>query len=698
MRRVRFFALICSRSESAVRLRALCWSFGTLLLTGCMTPPPVTAQAPTATMPPATTAVVTSAPAATTSGTAAPLAAGQAGGSQATAVPPAATAVTPSAVAPSTAPKVVSPASKTKPRVTAAGVPSSATLPDAATFRFAEIPEIVFVRGFADREHLGIFHIDTGNRWKPGDLDNQSGWKPRVETSLVTLEGAVTGVRYDPATAVLTYDGSGKGSETAVVQLEATSLGVSSPQFRIRVLQPTVAWGDGAASRFPGIGLDAAQVPWKDMQRTLRSGATYDDPNVLLITGGHYSTDFYIGRHKNHLYIIGDPQSRPVLSGDSVNLYDVEVGYLKNFELVDTMIDGSAFPTDRPVNVYITQIYQHDSTRNLNGISAPDYEGDSKYGIVKAPNTQTHWIWNFHGTRMGSPSNLRHQIYMHGRPAGYLNINNIRVDGARACSIVKSTKYYNVVRNSLLSAVPDPAQPAVGDRADKLLDIASAGETVIYNNELVGAYTIKGKGTQNGLVMLRARRSWWGSDTPAYPDLSYNPPLTSVRDGGYLAPEGFSAGPETFVNPAFWDAVREKGLKSPQNPYTFKKYISFNSFRWIDEGDGRRAAVVDDGTTPRNAISLGSVAELWGTVPANWVERSVTFLANNRYTGWQVDDMANPTRWLDFVTYTSEKLVTRVGPGPHPYPPPPRTAVIVGGEQTPAEKPAPIAIEDWFRV
>jgi hypothetical protein len=284
---------------------------------------------------------------------------------------------------------------------------------------------------------------------------------------------------------------------------------------------------------------------------------------------------------------------------------------------------------------------------------------------------------------MGSPSNLRHQIYMHGRPDGYLNINNIRIDGARACSIVKSTKYYNVVRNSRLSAVVDPAHPELGSRADKILDIASAGETVIYNNELIGAYTPTRHGPQYGLVMLRARRTWWGSDTPAYPNVSYDPPITSVAGGGYLAPQGFTAGPETFVNPAFWDAVGRTDLKDPHNPYTFKKYIAFNSFRWIEEGSGRRSAIGDDGTAPRNAIFLGSIAEYWGSAPANWVERSVTFLANNRYTGWQAEDMANPGRWFDFETYTRPTLVTLVGPGPHPYPPPPRTAVIVGGEQTP---------------
>jgi len=482
------------------------------------------------------------------------------------------------------------------------------------------------------------------------------------------------------------------------VQLGAPSLGVVSARFRIRVLQPTIAWGVGAATRFPGIGLDSAQVSWFDMQRLMLRPATDDEPNVLFITGGTYATDFYIGRGKGNLYLLGDPQSRPILTGDSINLYNVDIAYLRNFELIDTMIDGSSFPTDRPVNVYITRVSQHGSTRNLNGIGAPDYEGDSPYGNPKAPNTQTHWIWNFYGTEMGSPSNLRHQIYMHGRPDGYLNINNIRIDGARACSIVKSTKYYNVVRNSRLSAVVDPAHPELGSRADKILDIASAGEAVIYNNELIGAYTPTRHGPQYGLVMLRARRTWWGSDTPAYPNVSYDPPITSVAGGGYLAPQGFTAGPETFVNPAFWDAVGRTDLKDPDNPYTFKKYIAFNSFRWIDEGSGRRSAVGDDGTAPRNAKFLGSIAEYWGSAPANWVERSVTFLANNRYTGWKAEDMASPGRWFDFETYTRPTLVTFVGPGPYPYPPPPRTAVIVGGEQTPVAQPAPIAIADWFRL
>jgi hypothetical protein len=591
---------------------------------------------------------------------------------------------------------VVAPGSTLDPQPT---VTAPISAPGATLFRFAEIPEIVFVRGFAGSEQLGIFHIDTANRWEPGDLDNDAGWRPNVATQLDVLQGDITGVIYDPSTAVLSYDGSGSGTQTATVTLSAPTHSTVSANFRIRVLEPTIAWGIGAANRFPGLGLDSTQVTWLDMQRKLRDGATDEEPNVLLVTGGRYEGNLFINRGKRNLYVIGDPISRPILANGAINIDDVEIGYFKNFELEDTVITGAKFPTDRPVNVFITQVYQHDSIRDLNGISAPDYEGDSRYGIVKSPNIQTHWIWNFRGTQMGSPTNLHHQFYMHGRPSGYLNVNNVRVDGARRCSIVKSTKYFNRIRNSRLSAVVDTTSPSIGYRADKLIDIASAGETVIYNNELIGAYTRLAKGTQWGLVTLRARRSWWGSDTPAYPDVSYVDRITSIAGGGYLAPEGFTSGPETFVDESFWATVHGYDLGDPQNPYTFKKHIAFNTFRWIDEGEGRRSAITDDGTAPRDAKYLGSIAEYWGTVPRNWVERSVTFLANNQYIGWRTEDMDQAGRWFDVETYTNPKLVEFVGPGPHPYPPPLRNVLPVGGERTPETPEAsPVTIPGWFAL
>jgi len=76
--------------------------------------------------------------------------------------------------------------------------PTGPTLPiGESQFRFTEIPEIVFVRGYVDRELLGIFHIDTGNRWAPGDLDNDAGWQPRIDTDLEVIDGSLAGVSYE---------------------------------------------------------------------------------------------------------------------------------------------------------------------------------------------------------------------------------------------------------------------------------------------------------------------------------------------------------------------------------------------------------------------------------------------------------------------------------------------------------------------
>ena len=555
-------------------------------------------------------------------------------------------------------------------------------------FRFAEVPEIVFVRGYRETEHLGIFHLDTRNRWTPGDLRNESGWKPRVSTRL-TLSVELDGVSYDPATGVVSYGGSGSGTATARARLEAPSESASSQEFRIRVLEPTIAWGVGAAQRFPGIGHDSGSVAWHDMQRKLRGDAPYETPNVLIVTPGTYSEDFYLQRGLLNLYVIGEPGTRPVLAHDNLNLDGLETGYLKNLELNDTTVNTSLNFEDREVNLYVTQVYQHDSTRDANGFKAPP-------GAPREGGSWRYWFWNFHGSQMGWQSNLRHQMYIEGRLDSRLLINNIRITGSKQCSGVKSTRSFVSIRNSYLSAMLDERNLAAGMRSDKVVDVASSGEIVIYNNDLVGTFSKERWGASNGLVFLRARRGMWGADSPVYPDVSLDPPRSSVLRG--FAPEGFTAGPETFVNPEFWRVVRSYDIADPANPYSFKKYLAYNRFRWINDNDRRQSAFRDDGTAPREAAFQGSVSEVWGTVPSGWVERSVSFFANNRYEGWTAEDMNDPRRWFDMDNHPDARLVEKMGPGPWAYPPPPRSAIFVGGEQRPGTQAAPIEMPDWFRI
>ena len=571
-----------------------------------------------------------------------------------------------------------------------ASVPQPTPLPSAGgPFRFAEVPEIVFVRGYAESEHLGIFHLDTLNRWTPGDFDNSSGWKPRVATELKLISGSLDGVIYDAATGILRYDGSGKGTATARVKLAAPSESVSSQEFNVRVLEPTIAWGAGAEQRFPGIGHDSASMLWIDMQRRMQKNASYATPNVLIVTPGRYSDGFYLARDLLNLYIIGEPGSRPALVGDGLNLDDLETAYLKNLELEGTTVHTSRTLPDRIVNTYVTRVYQHDSTRDDNGFKASP-------GSPEANGSWRYWFWNFHGSQMGWKSNLRHQFYIEGRLDSRLLVNNIRMTGSKECSAIKSTRTFISIRNSYLSAILDERDPGVGMRSDKLVDLTSSSEIVMYNNDLVGAFSKDRWGVANGLVFLRARRNMWGADSPVYPDVSWDPPQTSLRAG--FAPEGFTSGPETFVNAGFWDVVASYDIADPANPYSFKKYFAYNRFRWIDEESKRQPAFRDDGTAPREAAFQGSAAEVWGTVTPNWVERSVSFFANNRYEGWLAADVSDPARWFDLDNHPDPALVEKMGPGPWPYPPPPRAAVFVGGEQRPDETQPPIEMPPWFRL
>lgn len=134
---------------------------------------------------------------------------------------------------------------------------------------FAEVPELVFVEGFPETEHLGIYHLDPANRVRPGDPfwrdgtelqrheENGAGfWAPITAVELraggVTNNSPLPGITYDPATAKLTYDGTGgKGDVTVTLAAPGKAVGGGdelSNEFRIRILRPTVVWGEATDS------------------------------------------------------------------------------------------------------------------------------------------------------------------------------------------------------------------------------------------------------------------------------------------------------------------------------------------------------------------------------------------------------------------------------------------------------------------
>ena len=191
----------------------------------------------------------------------------------------------------------------------------------------------------------------------------------------------------------------------------------------------------------------------------------------------------------------------------------------------------------------------------------------------------------------------------------------------------------------------------------------------------------------------------WGADSPAYPDISFDPPRSSVRPG--FAPEGFTAGPETFVNPEFWRVVRSYDIADPANPYTFKKYVAYNRFRWInDDSDRRQSVFRDDGTAPREAAFQGSTAEIWGTVPSGLgrAQRQLLRQQPLRRAGpprtWPI--RGDGSTWTTILTPSLVERSRALGPGRTRRRRALRYSSAASSDRT--TQTAPIEMPDWFRI
>lgn len=612
---------------------------------------------------------------------------------------------------------------------------------------FAEIPEIVFVSGFAGQvEHLGIFHLDPDNRWKPGDLNNGAGWKPKRVTELVPQGGAPlpAGLVYDSATGMLSYDGSDATAPTRTVSVRLRLTGTSSESqsFRIRILKPSLVWGTGAtsdsfvASAFPDVPrFDPAGGGTSGLAGACRylltSTATDESPNVLLVMPGTYQafTDLDGGfnngalsfsESRKFLYVIGAPNGRPIFTGNDIDrdwtFQSNRLTYVKNFEFVDFNISERSFTNgERDVadkNTYITKVLTRDSTRSgVNWYGADVREGDADWAWVKS--RVSTWFWGVESISAGG-MDTTHLMYIEGRPNSALQVNNCRFLGGRRQNQCKSTRWEKKIRNSYITTFRDPDSPATGQRTAELIDWVGCGIGVVYNNHLFAGYALALGGIQHAFLRKRQRRDWWGSDTPAYPNLSFSPPTTDLVDGGYSSPPGFGPGPDVYVSPSFWAAVNEKPVSDPTNPYTFPFYVSYNTFEWHDEGEGRRPWFRDDGTYPVQAMTQFATSEILGTAPTGWVERSANFFANNTLIGWQEADAADPTKFTNLsdnfnissdrnavpshpATFNETLQRWVNGPGPWIHPPPPRAIHYDEGLVVPWDKKSAFAaLPDWF--
>lgn len=613
------------------------------------------------------------------------------------------------------------------------------------TLYFAEIPEIVFIRGFPNQqENLGPWILDPSNRWTPGDIWNSAGWVPSRPISVVgTLPD---GVSFGQETGILSYDGSNPTAPSSSSFVSLTDGTSTSRQFRVRVLRPTAIWGTGATTDpdiltwFSGVPAsdpaDGGESGFNGWQQAHISATRPDtDPNVALILGGTYEatsdglTTYGRIRYKDgiqYIYTIGDPRSRPVFRGNSISSsfgpQSVRLAYWKDIELWDFSIMEKSFLNAEediaPKTTYYCNLYCHDQTRSGADVFGSDNR-ESSNDWVWDQNTVKTFIWRLEARNAGGIEST-HLMYIHGRPNSLLHINASRMNGGRQSSLSKSTRWANHMYNSYMSIFRDDSDIEFGTRSAELIDWAGCGEHLLYNNHFRGGNSSTLGGVNNGFVRKRQRRDFWGSDTPAYPDMDYNLGTSSLVDGGYSSPPGFGPGGDVYKDPAFWAAVNEKPIGDPTNPYTFKMWMAYNTFEWVQEGNNPRQAWFGDmGTPPVQAAAQFLTTNIYGTIPPGWVERSANFFCNNTLIGWQqsdeTDNTDSGTTWLQ-LSFTQPRLTnpdfpTAVsgafydpslgywvhGPGPYCWPTPPREVHYNEGLVTPWGGEF-VPLPPWFKI
>jgi hypothetical protein len=566
------------------------------------------------------------------------------------------------------------------------GAQFSASDDPVSDFGFAELPEFVFIRGFADTEQLGCFHKDHGNRWLPGDLHRLSGWTARNSVSLVVDSGTQpANLTYNESTAELVYT-AGETVATANLTLTChlTDGTVDSDSFRIRILSPTRIYGTNASTYPAKAGWNTTpgrhSGTWLgtgNLGSSLSTTATDNAPNVVLCLGGTYSgtstggtIDFFIGNNRNFIYLLGDPTDTPTWEGDlgwgwnTTSSGADALLYIKGMTWRVMSFDIGPSAAAATTKVYITKMFFRDQGGNNDGFAYSNQEYDETDAFVSPGNRITH-AWAFETFASGG-NDTTHAFYMHGRPGSEAYFNNYIMRGGNSCQQLKGTmpnmKYRNGFQCTVQhppyvpasSAVPTLNDMTIGNRSTNMIDQVNVANIVIYNCHLIGAMqtgtgSSANVGTQNGIIFLRARREMHSSDCPAYPNLDYDAGTTSVLNNGYFTDDsrytwvdGFDGSPATFKSSAFWDAVAAEQsditdyTQALASPYTFKHFISYCKFEWLTGGVGTTQyaqAVRNDGTYPRRAPQFGnSIIE---RAEPEWRERSADFYANNFFTGWQ---------------------------------------------------------------
>jgi hypothetical protein len=548
---------------------------------------------------------------------------------------------------------------------------------------FAEIPEIIFIKGYTETIDLGIFMIDPGNRWTPGDLFNQNNWQSRLD---VTLEGAIpAGLTFGQRSMKLTFDGSLGETQSGLCRLKVNN--TYSRWFEISVLKPLLTWGNNASGAPPSTHghftpptqAEVADVPSTHVmsfQQLFRNYWQPNQKNCFLIMGGaeYYNRtgDSWNGMTNafpanGSVYLVGEPNNRPILrfnpkvsgAGYTLGLYPKfgKQFYLKNFQVYGNV--------ELAVNVKGVVI-------GCGLVWAP---GDMDQAVcwnvklsqtaqepwkVQSPDTLDYldmigFIINTHGYHC-SGSHMQYHLASSVSPPNdqnfeftsqnrvMVNINNCRFTGSRTGQTLKSDNDCTM-RNSYLGPNEDWTNPAYAYTLTSQVpcQIHSGLRNLIYNNKIEHLYT--DASGQAWTIFLQRRNATAGGETkPPYfgeSVLSDEKSYTNNRILGEVYHGTTTYNDYPVKDVPWWNAAHFRPFTDIYNPFLSQAWFAYNQVVNIDGKSMFPTANPGKAIAHRQACSMphkgrkafDSSHDPLG-VPDNWVNTVASSWVNNTFTGY----------------------------------------------------------------
>ena len=428
------------------------------------------------------------------------------------------------------------------------------TISAAYNVRVAEIPEQVFVAGLADSTNLGIYLLDTANRWKAGDLADDSTWRVRsgITVELINVNTGATiadsFLAFNASTAKLTFS----GADTPTPRLYDVQFridGQLSAPFKIRIQRPTFSFGDESYETLTGItGVPHTFPTAANLGQAIGNrfpAASLD--NLALLTASEAGAERYyvatMNKFKNGLascYLVGVPGKTKIgKKGDSYTTCIIKRCATVVWKNLDISWAWKLGTEDCTV-----QIADKIRITDLSAADALMFDNTTAWLPENTP--QFAWVVNAEFTRCGQGGN-KHPIYIHLRDAplgsrsggdATTHFNNVWSYGNNStktanglgpqggCNIKCLSKYFTL-RNSKLEQTDNWSDPYNSFVTSQVTSFHAHQRGPIYNNVFKGFNTTTLNFGQDKLLFFQNRNlADSGHDDPPY--FNEDPPLPCI--------------------------------------------------------------------------------------------------------------------------------------------------------------------------